>query len=320
QNCQGFMHASPDSLPGKERLFLGELAASVQAIKIENGVQHHGVGAARLPAIDRIYGKKNHVAFARRHIHDGWMLCDFVPTLDQTGNEQILFIGITEDHPRAVGWRNHAEAVASLFVGHRWCFPDLGGRLFGSLYCGAAHGEIRIIRGAAASGASMRFVAEAAASPRAGNTTEGKDRPVVTIGSNFLIVTVGDGAATVHQPRADDGAYNFHALRSVSADAGDEADLRGEAGSVRPSSARRHQPSVCVLSHVCINATRAARTGWVFTLGAAPSATTCKPRSLAARSRSARLTLRMTNEPRLNFFPSPSNGSSAASMPASFIL
>src|SRR5258707_1813875 len=130
------------------------------------------------------------------------MLCDFVPTLDQTGNEQVLLVGITKDHSGAVSWRNHAEAVAPLLVGHWLRFPNFGRKLFGSLNCGSSHGEIRIIRGAAPGGASMRFVAKAAASLRAGNATEGKDRPVVTIGSDFLFVTIGNGAATVHQPRA----------------------------------------------------------------------------------------------------------------------
>src|SRR5882762_11364167 len=161
------------------------------------------------------------------------MLGDFVSTFHQTGNEQILFIRITEDHSGAVGRRNHAKAVAPLFVGYRRRFPNLGGKLFGSLRCGAAHGEIRIIRGAAASGASMRFVAEAAASPGTGNTTEGKDRPVVTIGGDFLVVTIGEGAATVHESGTNDRADNFHVLRRVRTDARDEANLRGESGSVR---------------------------------------------------------------------------------------
>src|SRR6266849_9255959 len=184
--------------PAKKPLFLGQLTAGVQAVEVENGVQHHGVGSARLAAIDRIDRKEHHVSFACWNIDDGGMLGDFVSTFDQTGNEQILLIRITEDHSRSVGWRDHAEAVAPLFVGYRRRFPNLGGKFLGSLSCGAAHGEVWVIRGAAASGASVRFVAKAAAPPRTGNATEGKNRPVVTISSDFLVVTIGDGAATVH--------------------------------------------------------------------------------------------------------------------------
>src|SRR5713226_4983505 len=194
KTARGSCTPGPGSLPGTKALFLGELAASVQAIKIENGVEHHGVGAARLAAVDRIDRKKHHVAFAGWRVHNCRMLRDFVSTLNQSGNEQILLVRITEDHTRAVGWRNHAEAVASLLVGHRWRFPNLGRRLFGGLYRRAAHGKIRVIRGAAAGGASMRFVAEAAASARASDVAKGKDRPVVAISSDFLVVTISNGA------------------------------------------------------------------------------------------------------------------------------
>src|SRR5713226_10065100 len=202
KTARGSCTPGPGSLPGTKALFLGELAASVQAIKIENGVEHHGVGAARLAAVNRIDRKKNHVAFAGGRVHNGGMLRDFVSTLNQSGNEQILLVGITEDYARAVRRRNHAKAVTSLLVGHGWRFPDLGGKFLGSFCWGAAHGKIRIIRGAAAGGASMRFVAEAAASARASDAAKGKDRPVVAISSDFLVVTISNGAAAVHQSRA----------------------------------------------------------------------------------------------------------------------
>src|SRR5207245_413734 len=105
-------------------LLLGKLAAGVQVVEVEDGVEHHRVSAARLAAINRIDRKKHHVAAAGGHVHNRGMLRDFVPTFDQTGNEQILLVGIAEDYARAVSWRNHAEPVASLFIGHRWRFPD----------------------------------------------------------------------------------------------------------------------------------------------------------------------------------------------------
>jgi len=39
---------------GQTPLFFRELATCVQAIEMENGVEHHGIGAAGLAAIDRV--------------------------------------------------------------------------------------------------------------------------------------------------------------------------------------------------------------------------------------------------------------------------
>ncbi len=62
---------------------------------------------------------------------------------------------------------------------------------------------------------------------------------------------------------------------------------------------------------------RGARTGCVGTLGAAARAVTERPSSAAALPRAARSTPRIRKEPRVNFRPAASNGSSAASKAAS---
>src|SRR5579871_925462 len=87
-------------------------------------------------------------------------------------------------------------------------------------------------------------------------------------------------------------------------------------GIFRRSNSTRHQPSGCVLYQVCMMATRAARTGCVLTVGAAPAAYTFNPNSLPALSISADGTFRTRNDPRLNLCPAASNGSSAASKEA----
>ena len=66
----------------REVLFFGEGAAGVQAVKVENGVQHERISAVRLSTIDRINGEQHHVAVAGRDVHDGRMLSDFVATFD----------------------------------------------------------------------------------------------------------------------------------------------------------------------------------------------------------------------------------------------
>ena len=84
------------------------------------------------------------------------------------------------------------------------------------------------------------------------------------------------------------------------------------------SNAWRHQPSVWVALHWWRMATRAARAGCVFTDGAAASACAFSPSSVVAASSVACATFLMMNDPRLNFVPFDSNGSSAISMSASF--
>src|SRR5688500_1863223 len=69
-------------------------------------------------------------------------------------------------------------------------------------------------------------------------------------------------------------------------------------GICRLSNAIRHHPSVCVLAQVCMSATRAARTGCVFTVGADPVAATLRPRSFAATSMLFDATQRMMKDPR----------------------
>src|SRR6266478_2236699 len=50
--------------PREEVLFLGELAAGGQVVKIENGVQHERIRAVRLAAVDRIDGEEHDMAAA----------------------------------------------------------------------------------------------------------------------------------------------------------------------------------------------------------------------------------------------------------------
>lgn len=66
------------------------------------------------------------------------------------------------------------------------------------------------------------------------------------------------------------------------------------------SSAGRHQPSSCVLIHVCMSAMRAARAGCVFTGGAELSATAFSPSSEVAFCSSCVETPVMMKDPRLN--------------------
>ena len=84
------------------------------------------------------------------------------------------------------------------------------------------------------------------------------------------------------------------------------------------SNACRHQPSVWVVPHVWTSAIRGARSGCALTAGAESTAVACSPRSDAAACMSAAGTFFTMNEPRANFRPAASNGSSAASIDAFF--
>src|ERR1700719_2217392 len=114
------------------------------------------------------------------------MLGDFVAAFDQTGNEQVFVVGITEDDASAIGGRNHANTFALLFVAYRRIFPQLGGGLLGGLDAGAADGEIGIVGSAASGGASGAVAAESPEAAAAGDAAERKDGAVVAVGREFF--------------------------------------------------------------------------------------------------------------------------------------
>src|SRR5690242_19664221 len=94
------------------KLLSGGLAAGVQAVEVQDRVQHHRVGSPRFTAIDGIDGEQHDVAFAGRRVHNGRVLGDFVATFHQARNQQVLTVGVAENHAGAYGRRNYAEAVA----------------------------------------------------------------------------------------------------------------------------------------------------------------------------------------------------------------
>src|SRR5690348_10542453 len=91
------------------KLLSGGLAAGVQAVEVQDRVQHHRVGSPSLAAINGIDGEQHDVAFAGRRVHNGGMLRDFVAAFDQARDEQVFAVGIAENHARPVGQRNHAK-------------------------------------------------------------------------------------------------------------------------------------------------------------------------------------------------------------------
>src|SRR2546429_671219 len=114
-------------------LLRGVSAPGVEAVEVQDGVQHHRIASPGFAAIDRVNGEQHDVAFARGRVHHGGALGDLVAALDQAGDEQVLAVGVAENHARPEGWRNHAETVAFLFVQHRPRLPGFGLALFRDL-------------------------------------------------------------------------------------------------------------------------------------------------------------------------------------------
>jgi hypothetical protein len=73
-------------VPGcwRSTLFISQLAAGVEAVKIQDGIEHQRICAARFAAIHRIDGEEHDVATPGRHVHDGRMLRDFIATFEES--------------------------------------------------------------------------------------------------------------------------------------------------------------------------------------------------------------------------------------------
>src|ERR1700686_3841838 len=110
------------------------------------------------------------------------MLGDFVATFEQAGNQEIFGIGVTQDDAGTIRGRDHADAVALLFVAYGRIFPKLGGGLFQGFGSWATHGEIGIVSCAAAGGTRRAVAAQAAEPATASDAAERKDRAVVAVG------------------------------------------------------------------------------------------------------------------------------------------
>src|SRR4249920_3313991 len=83
-------------------LFVGELAAGVEAVEIQDGIEHERIGATSFTAVDRVDGEENDVAAARRHVDNSGVLGDFIATFDETGDEQFFAIGVAENDAGAI--------------------------------------------------------------------------------------------------------------------------------------------------------------------------------------------------------------------------
>ena len=70
--------------PHRLRLFFSQLAAGVEAVKIQDGVENERIRAARFAAIHRIDGKEHDVTTPRGHVHDSGMLRDFIAAFDES--------------------------------------------------------------------------------------------------------------------------------------------------------------------------------------------------------------------------------------------
>ncbi len=57
-------------------------SSRIEAIKVQNRVEHERIAALRLAAIDRIHGKQHDVPMLHRHIDHRGVLSDLVPSFD----------------------------------------------------------------------------------------------------------------------------------------------------------------------------------------------------------------------------------------------
>jgi len=81
------------------------------------------------------------------------MLRDVIAAFQQSGDQQVFFVGVPQDDARTDCRGDHAETIALLFICHRRSFPEFGlGFFFKSFRCGPADGEIRIVNRTATCG------------------------------------------------------------------------------------------------------------------------------------------------------------------------
>src|SRR5215218_4060357 len=74
-----------------------ELPSRVQAVVIEDRVQHQPVAALGLAAPDRVVREEDHVAFLDRDIHDHRTLRDLGTGIEETGDQQVARVAVAED-------------------------------------------------------------------------------------------------------------------------------------------------------------------------------------------------------------------------------
>src|SRR4029434_6112716 len=137
-----------------------------------------------------------------------WMLRDLASAFEQSRNQQLLRVCVTQHHPRPHCRRDHSRVVVSLLVGHPWVFPDFRLRLLRRFRSFPADREVWIVLGAAPGRPFAHFWSQASPASRAGNAAERKYWAVVAISGDFLAVAVGNGTRAIHQAcahhRADD--------------------------------------------------------------------------------------------------------------------
>src|SRR4051812_36374851 len=113
------------------RLFLVELAARVEAVEVEYGVEDEEVAPVRLAAPDRIYREEQDVTAARRHVNDRRVLRYLAAVVEQARDEQVLHVRIAQHDARALRGRDEVWVVTRLLVRDGDGLPDFGVRLFG---------------------------------------------------------------------------------------------------------------------------------------------------------------------------------------------
>ena len=161
------------------------------------------------------------------------MLSDFLRAFDQARDDQVLVVRVAENHTRAKGRGDYAEAIPFLLVQHWRRFPDFGLWLLRSFHPNPTDREVRIVGAAAAGRTRVHFRAKPPTASLTGDAAERKNRSVVAVSRAFFVVTVGNGAGNIHKTGSEDRADNFHFVCVLRGDAVRESERKRQRRSVR---------------------------------------------------------------------------------------
>src|SRR3954469_15328741 len=112
-------------MPLTKALPVVKLAARVEAVEVEYGVEDEEVAAVRLAAPDRVYREEQDVARARGHVNDGRVLRYLAAVVEQARDEQVLRVRVAQDDARALRGRDDVRIVPHLLRRDGDGLPDL---------------------------------------------------------------------------------------------------------------------------------------------------------------------------------------------------
>src|SRR5947209_3460175 len=111
-NLLPLSESADKSAPSK--FWLLRLSSGVQVIEIQDRVEDQEVAARSLAPPEGIWREEHDVPFIEWGVDHGGVLRDVVAPVEQSGNQQIARLTISQHYTRSLAGRNQTNQVATL--------------------------------------------------------------------------------------------------------------------------------------------------------------------------------------------------------------